>query len=91
MCKKRQFFIASNWEFFGGYWGKRRIFWIGNGAEYRSLVIGRKGPLRCHCVPFGPFRFHLGNKQMPVRYLSTSTLYVDRSILTIIQRLTSLC
>ena len=24
--------------------------------------------MRCHCVQFGPFRFHLGNKQMPVRY-----------------------
>ena len=20
--------------------------------------------MQCHCVPFGPFRFHLGNKQM---------------------------
>ena len=24
--------------------GKRRIFWIGNGAYIRPLVIGRKGP-----------------------------------------------
>ena len=24
--------------------------------------------MRCHWVPFGPFRFHLDNKQMPVRY-----------------------
>ena len=24
--------------------------------------------MRCHCVPFGPFHFHLGNKQMPVGF-----------------------
>ena len=24
--------------------------------------------MRCHCVPFGPFRFHSANKQMPVGY-----------------------
>ena len=24
--------------------------------------------MQCHCVPFSPFRFHLGNKQMPVGY-----------------------
>ena len=22
--------------------------------------------MRCHCEPFGPFRFHSANKQMPV-------------------------
>ena len=26
-------------------WEKRRIFWIGNGAYIRPLVIGRKGPV----------------------------------------------
>ena len=30
---------------FLGNWEKRRIFWIGNGAYYRPMVIGRKGPL----------------------------------------------
>ena len=24
--------------------------------------------MRCHCVPFGPFRFHSANNQMPVGY-----------------------
>ena len=24
--------------------------------------------IRCHCVPFDPFRFHLCNIQMPVGY-----------------------
>ena len=27
---------------------KRRLFWIGNGAEYGTLVIGRKGPALFH-------------------------------------------
>ena len=35
--------LTSNLDFFGGNWEKRRIFWIGNGAEYWILVIGRKG------------------------------------------------
>ena len=25
--------------------------------------------MRCNCIPFGPFRFHSANKQMPVGYL----------------------
>ena len=33
--------------------------------QIRQLVCNY---MRCHCVPFGPFRFHLGKKQMPVRY-----------------------
>ena len=37
-------FWASDWEFFWGNWEKRRIFWIGNGAYIRPLVIGNKGP-----------------------------------------------
>ena len=37
-------FLAPDWDFFFGNWGKRRIFWIGNGAYIQPLVIGRKGP-----------------------------------------------
>ena len=44
IARKTPNFLASNWEFLGGNWEKRRLFWIGNGAEYRTLVIGRKGP-----------------------------------------------
>ena len=32
--------------FFFGNWEKRRIIWIGNGAYYLPLVIGRKGPVK---------------------------------------------
>ena len=39
---------TTNWEFFFENWEKRRIFWIGNGAEYQILVIGRKGPALFH-------------------------------------------
>ena len=39
---------TTNWEFFFENWEKRRLFWIGNGAEYRTLVIGRKGPALFH-------------------------------------------
>ena len=44
VARKIPNFLTSNWEFLGGNWEKRKIFWIGNGAEYRTLVIGRKGP-----------------------------------------------
>ena len=47
---KNSKFFSFKLNFFGegggGYWEKRRIFWIGNGAEYRTLVIGRKGPVQ---------------------------------------------
>ena len=36
--------INSDWEFFFEIGKKRRIFWIENGAHYRPLVTGRKGP-----------------------------------------------
>ena len=35
-------FFVSDWVFLGKM-GKRRQFWIGNGAYIRPLVIGRKG------------------------------------------------
>ena len=37
-------FLSFRLGFFFGNWEKRRIFWIGNGAYIRPLVIGRKGP-----------------------------------------------
>ena len=37
--------LTSDWEFFLGKLGKKRIFWIGNGAYIQPLVIGRKGPV----------------------------------------------
>ena len=37
-------FLASDWEFFWGKLGKKGIFWIGNGACIRPLLIEGKGP-----------------------------------------------
>ena len=34
---REKHFLASNWEFIFEKWEKRRIFWIGNGAEYWTL------------------------------------------------------
>ena len=45
ICFKLGFFPC-----FGGNWEKRRVFWIGNGAEYQTLVIGKKGPVRTSIV-----------------------------------------
>ena len=33
-------------------WEKKRTLWIGNGAEYRTLGIGRKGPEEEYCLSF---------------------------------------
>ena len=40
-----EIFFSFRLGFFLGNWEKRRISWIGNGAYYRPLVIGRKGPV----------------------------------------------
>ena len=42
---KIYFFKLQIGIFFFGNWEKRRIFWIGNGAYIRPLLIGRKGPV----------------------------------------------
>ena len=38
-CSLVRFFLASDWEFFWGNWEKKGIFWIGNGAYNRPLLI----------------------------------------------------
>ena len=42
--KKNFFFTFLNWEKQTWYWEKRWLFSIGNGAEFRPLEKGRKGP-----------------------------------------------
>ena len=54
-----RFFFASDLVFFFGNWEKRRILWIGNGAYYLPLVIGRKGPVHI----FGNHTFILEQAQ----------------------------
>ena len=43
-------FFSFKLDFFFGNWEKRRIFWIGNGAYIRPLLIGRKGPGMAHKI-----------------------------------------
>ena len=50
IARKTPNFLVSNWEFFGGNWEKKGYFGLGMGAEYRTLVIGRKGPGYCEGV-----------------------------------------
>ena len=39
-------FLSSRLGSIFGNWEKRRVFWIENGAEYRTQVIGSKGPVQ---------------------------------------------
>ena len=41
-CSLVRLFLSFRLGFFFGNWEKRRIFWIGNGAYIRPLVIGKK-------------------------------------------------
>ena len=39
--------------------------------KYDTCIISTLDK-QCNCIPFGPFRFQLGNKQMPVGYCRVS-------------------
>ena len=66
--REKQHFLASNWEFIFENWEKRRIFWIGNGAEYQTLVIGRIGPGNFSFFSYLFFKINLFKKLYQEHY-----------------------
>ena len=52
-------FLASDWDFLGGNWENRRLFWIGNRAYIRPLVIGRKGPGNIYVAIIAHLKKHM--------------------------------